>query len=101
MAAVYRYGFSTLSLPILASDDRQGSDLDRIMNRNCVILTRYIGLTCCVGLGSWKRTDHLPVPTSLSPDKKRENFPRGRAEEHLAAFESRSEDAYTTSNPPG
>lgn len=101
MAAVYRYGFSTLSLPILASYDRQGSDLDRIMNRNCVILALYIGHTFCVGPGSWKRTGHLPVPTALSPDKNRENFPRGRAEEHLAAFESRSEDAYTTIKSPG
>lgn len=100
MAAVHRYGYSTLSLPILASYDRQGSDLDRIMNRNCVILALYIGHTFCVGPGSWKRTDDLPVPTSLSPDEP-ESVPRVRAEEHLAAFESRSEGAYTTINPPG
>lgn len=100
MAAVYRYGYSTPSLPILASYDRQGSDLDRIMNRNCAILALYIGPTFYVGPGSWKRIDHLPVSTSLPPDEP-ENVPRGKAEEHLAAFESRSEGAYTTVNPPG
>lgn len=94
MAAVHRYGYSTLSLPILASYDRQGSDLDRVMNRNCVILALYIEPTFCVGPGSWEMTDHLPVSTSLSI------VPRERAEEHLAAFESRSEGAHTTINPP-
>lgn len=70
------------------------------MNRNCVILALYIEPTFCVVPGSWKRTDHLPVPTSLSPDKKRESVLRGRAEEHLTAFESRSEGAYATINSP-
>lgn len=101
MAAVHRYGYSTLSLPIPASYHRHASDLDRIMNRNCIILALYIGPTFCDGPWSWERNNHLPVPTSLSPDKKRESVPRGRAEGHLAAFGSRSEGAYTTINPPG
>lgn len=92
MAAVYQHSYSTLSLPILASYDRKGSDLDRIMNRNRVILDLYIQ--------SWKWADHLHVPTSLSPDEP-ESVPRGRAGEHLAAFESRSEEACSTIKPPG
>lgn len=100
MAAVHRHDYSTLSLPIPASYHRHGSDLDRIVNRNCVILALYIGPTFCDGPGSWERTNHLPVPDSLSPDKQG-SVPQGRAEEHLAPFESRSEDAYTTINSPG
>lgn len=100
MAAVYRHGYSTLSLPILASYDRQGSDLDRIMNRNCVVLALYIESTFFVGHGSWKRTDHLAVETSLSPEKP-ESVPRGIAQEHLAAFESRAEGACAMVNPLG
>lgn len=98
MISVPRYGYSTLCLPILASYDGEGSNLHEMMDRNRVILALYIGAMFCVDLGSWKRIDHLPVPTSLSPDKPN-SVPWGRAEENLAAFESRSEGAYTTINP--
>lgn len=100
MTVVLRYGYLTFPLPILASHNGQGSDLDQIMNRNCLILALYIGATFSGGLESCRRTDHLPVPTSLSPDKP-ESVPRERAEERLAAFESRSEGTYTTINPSG
>jgi hypothetical protein len=57
---VSRYGFSTLRLPILTSESRQGWDSDQIITRNYVILSMYLGFASHVSFGSQESTDHLP-----------------------------------------
>lgn len=83
MTTVFRHNYSTLQPPFLVSDHEQPLVPDQIMGRNCVILALYIGATSRVDLGE------IPYRNTL-----------GRAEEHLAAFESHTEDSSITTNSP-
>ncbi|KAK4060616.1 hypothetical protein Trihar35433_10024 [Trichoderma harzianum] len=90
-----RYGFSTLCLPILASDAGQSwAASDKIITRNSAILARYVGLTSPVDFESWKSTDHLlPKPSPLSlvlPD----NLPTEGVLGHMAAIQASYEGDY-------
>ncbi|KAL7784712.1 hypothetical protein V8C43DRAFT_292004 [Trichoderma afarasin] len=83
-----RYGFSTLCLPILASDgDQSWAASDQIITRNSAILARYVGLTSPVDFESWRGTDHLlPKPSPLSlvlPD----NLPMEGVRGHMAVVQ--------------
>lgn len=84
MTTVFRHNYSTLQPPFLVSDHEQPLVADQIMGRNCVILALYIGATSSVDLGE------MPYRTTVE-----------RAEEHLAAFESHTEDNSMTVNSPG
>lgn len=87
---VSRYGFSTLCLPILASDGGQSWNAsDPIITRNSAILSLYVGLTPPVDFESCKSTDHL---VSDSP-------PTERVREHMAAVQASYEGGYPIVDP--
>ncbi|OPB39560.1 hypothetical protein A0O28_0052660 [Trichoderma guizhouense] len=81
---LFRYGFSTLRMPILTSDAGQGWTLDQIITRNNVILAMYVGFMSPVDFESCKSTDHL-VPDSP---------PTKRAQEHMATVQASYEGDY-------
>lgn len=92
MRTVTRHGFSSLCLPILASNAEQGMALEHVLTRNCAILAMYIGFTYTVDSGRWVSADHaLPVPTPLSP-RLSDHSPMKRLQEHMAAAQSICED---------
>lgn len=84
MTTVFRYGDSSLQPPFLVSNHGQPLIPDQIMGRNCIILALYLGTTSHVDPGT--------MPHRITPE---------RAEEHLAAFESHTEDNSITINTPG
>ncbi|PNP47437.1 hypothetical protein TGAMA5MH_01256 [Trichoderma gamsii] len=85
-----RHGFSTLGIPNLNSNDRQGWALDQIITRNYVVLAMYIGFTSPTGFGSWKSTDVL-LP---------EGRPTERTQDYTAVTQSSHESHYTIIDSP-